>query len=244
VLVRPAVAAVLATALTGCGGGGAGRTEEPRLVVLAAASLTEVLPRIDESPRYSFGGSNQLARQVREGAPADVIASASPRYTRELFRDGLVEEPVLFALNTVVLVVPANGSGRVESVEDLRRTGVRLVVAGEDVPAGTYTREVLVRMGLEDVLERAVSRESDVRGVVGKVALGEADAGFAYATDARAAAPRVRAIELPARAQPDVAYELAVVRRSRHHEAARAFVARVRGERGREALAQGGFRLP
>jgi molybdate transport system substrate-binding protein len=230
----------LALALAGC----AGRGEEPRLTVLAAASLTEVLPRIDDEPRYSFAGSSRLAHQLREGAPADVVASASPRYTQALFREGLIERPVVFALNALVLVVPEANPARIESVDDLLRDGVRLVVAGEDVPAGAYTRDVLERLGRAEVLERAASREPDVRGVVGKVALGEADAGFAYATDARAAAGRVLAIELPARARPSVEYELAAVRGSRNGEAARAFVERVLGAEGRAVLAEAGFGLP
>jgi molybdate transport system substrate-binding protein len=242
----PVAAALVATALAlaGCGGEAGGAAEEPRLTVLAAASLTDVLPRIDDRPRYSFGGSNALARQLREGAPADLVASADPRHTRELHRRGLVEEPVVFARNTLVLVVPAANPAGIERVEDLDRDRVRLVVAGEQVPAGAYTRELLGALGLDGVLERAVSREPDVKGVVGKVALGEADAGFVYATDARAAAGRVRALELPAAAQPPIAYELAVVAAGGQRERARAFVERVLGEEGRAALAEAGFRLP
>lgn len=209
-----------------------------------AASLREVLPRVDGSARFSFGGSNQLALQVREGAPADVFASASPIHTRRLFRAGLIERPSVFAVNELVLVVPAANPAGLRSVSQLLRPGIRLVVAAPTVPAGAYTAEALRRLGLAGVLPRAVSREPDVTGVVGKVALGEADAGFVYRTDALAAGPSVRAIPLPARAQPDVRYEIAVVTASSNRARARRFVARVLGPAGRGVLSGAGFGLP
>jgi molybdate transport system substrate-binding protein len=215
-----------------------------RVTVFAASSLTEAFPRVDRRARFNFAGSNQLATQIRQGAPADVFASASPKYTQELSRARLVERPVTFAYNELVLVVPSSNPAGIRSVFDLRRDGIRLVVAAPAVPVGAYTREALARLGLTDVLENVVSREPDVKGVVGKVALGEADAGFVYATDAKAAARRLRALSLPARAQPKVRYELAILRSSRNKAAARAFVRRVLGPTGRGVLSGAGFVLP
>ena len=179
--------------------------------MLAAASLTEVLPRIDPEARASFGGSNQLAQQVRQGFPFDVFLSASPQHTRALFAEGLVRRPVTFATNSLVLIVPRANPARIRTAQDLAsRPSLRLVVAGPQVPIGLYTREVLKRLRLLKVLRKVVSLEPDVKGIVGKVALGEADAGFVYATDVRPVAAKVRVIRFPAAAQPDVEYEAAI----------------------------------
>ena len=213
-----------------------------RPVVLAAASLTEVLPRIVPDATYSFGSSSSLAEQIRRGAPHDVFLSASPRYTQELYADGLVRKPVAFATNSLVLIVPRENRARIRSVADLARRGrLRLVVAGPAVPIGLYTREVLKRMGLLRVLRKAVSLEPDVKGIVGKVALGEADAGFVYATDVAPVQGKVRAIPIPARAQPTVRYELAVAAQPLDLEAAQELVIAILGPDGRRALRAAGF---
>lgn len=216
-----------------------------RPVVLAAASLTEVLPRVEPDGRYSFGGSNLLAQQIRFGAPFDVFLSASAAYTQELHRAGLVREPVPFATNSLVLVVPRSNPQRLDAVADLAsRPDLRLVVAGPKVPIGLYTRQVLARLGLAGVLARAVSQEPDVKGVVGKVALGEADAGFAYRTDVRPVAGKVRAIELPPASQPTVVYEAALATEPESSSAARSFLETLLAEDGRRALRAAGFGLP
>lgn len=230
---------VLALAAVGCGGDG----DDPP-TVFAAASLTDVLPRIEPEARYSFGGSNQLAVQIEEGAPADVFASASSDLAQALRRKGLIEEPVPLASNRLVVVVPASNPAGIASARDLDRDGVRVVMGAAGVPAGDYARTALAALGLSRVVARAVSQEPDVKGVLGKVATGEADAGLVYVTDARAAGDRVRAIAIPARAAPDVHYEIAVVVGSPHAAAARELVARATGPDGRRELAGAGFVLP
>jgi molybdate transport system substrate-binding protein len=215
-----------------------------RITVYAASSLTEVFPRIDSRARYSFAGSDELALQIREGGPADVFASASPKYTQDLYRRGLVERPRTFALNRLVLIVPRSNPARIRSIFDLRRPGIRLVLAAASVPIGKYARQVLARLRLRSALDNVVSDERDVKGVVGKIALGEGDAGLVYVTDVTPVASKVRAIAVPARGQPTVRYEIAVVKGSRHEAAARAFFARVLGEVGRGHLAAAGFLLP
>jgi molybdate transport system substrate-binding protein len=213
--------------------------------VLAAASLTEVLPKIDPDARASFGGSNQLAQQIRLGFPVDVFLSASPKYTRDLYREGLVRRPVVFASNSLVLIVPQRNPARIRTVADLaRRPKVRLVVAGPAVPIGLYTREVLKRLSLLRVLRKTVSLEPDVKGIVGKVALGEADAGFVYATDVRPVAEKVRVIPFPKKAQPTVLYEAAIAASPRDLEAAQAFMIALLGSGGRAQLRAAGFGLP
>jgi molybdate transport system substrate-binding protein len=213
--------------------------------VYAAASLTDVFPKVSPSSRYQFAGSNQLALQISRGAPADVFASASPVYTQQLFKDGRVEKPRTFATNSLVLAVPRSNPARIRSVFDLaKRPKLKLVVAGEKVPIGLYTREVLKRLALLRVLRKAVSQEPDVKGIVGKLALGEADAGFVYATDVRAASSRLVAIPLPKRSQPTVRYEVAVVKGAANRESALEFVADLLSTDGRRELERAGFGLP
>jgi molybdate transport system substrate-binding protein len=215
------------------------------VTVFAPASLTEVFPRIDKAPRYSFAGSDQLALQIRQGAPADVYAAASPRQTQLLYRDGFVLKPVAFATNRLIVLVPRSNPGRVRSVYDLRRPGLKVVIGDGTAPIGSYTRQILDNLGItKDVLDNVVSQEADVKGIVAKVALGEADAGFVYATDAKPVASRTRVVALPAWAQPPIRYEIAVVKASSHRAAALALVRKVLSKRGRLLLVRAGFGLP
>ena len=215
------------------------------ITVLAAASLTEVMPRIDKAPRYSFAGSDQLALQIRQGAPADVYAAASPRYTQLLYRDGLVLKPVVFATNKLIVLVPRSNPAGIRTVYDLRRAGMKIVIGDRTVPIGSYTRQILDTLGISgDVLKNVVSEETDVKGIVSKVALGEADAGFVYRTDAKPVASRTRSLTLPDWAQPPIRYEIAVVKATTHPVAARAYVKRMLTRRARAQLAKAGFGLP
>lgn len=217
-------------------------TPQARITVYAAASLTDVFPRIDGSQRYSFGGSNMLAAQIEHGAPADVFASANTRLPSRLHAKRLCSKPVVFARNALVIVVPSANPARIRSVRDLTLPGVKVVVAGPGVPVGDYTLEALKHARLSTaVLANVVSRETDVREVLAKVALGEADAGLVYATDAKTVAGRVTVIRLPARAQPTVRYGICVVEASGNAAAARAFVATVLSKTGQAKLAAAGF---
>jgi molybdate transport system substrate-binding protein len=236
--VRRALAlAAVAVLLSACGGGGGDVT------VFAAASLTDVFEELSDEARFNFAGSDELATQIREGGRADVFASASPRYTRALFREGLIERPRVFAVNRLVLIVPRPAT-EVGSVRDLERPGVRLVLGAPTVPVGEYARAALARLDLEGALDNVVSEEHDVKGVVAKVGLGEADAGIVYATDVRAVADDVRALPVPASAQQLVRYEIAVVRGAEHRDEAEEFVDLLVADRGRLALRRAGFGLP
>jgi molybdate transport system substrate-binding protein len=237
-LTRLVVLVALACALAAGTASAAGR---PTLTVFAAASLTDVLPRIDGTERYSFAGSNTLAAQIAQGAPADVFASANLALPIQLQRKGLVARVYVLARNSLVLIVPRTNPARIHSVYDLRKADVKLVIAGPSVPAGAYTLQALKAMRLTDVLDDVVSRESDVRDVLAKVALGEADAGFVYATDALTVAKRVRTLRLPAAARPDVAYGVAAVTASSHPVEARAYVKALLGARAQTKLVAAGF---
>ena len=232
------VAVVLATSLLAAA---AARSQTPPLTIYAAASLTDVFRAFDPAQRYSFAGSNTLETQIRNGAPADLFASAAPLNTQRLFQQGLVQKPVTFTSNRLVLIVPKSNPADLHSVYDLRRKPVKLVIAGAAVPVGAYTRTVLRKMGLTSVLSKVVSQESDVRAVTGKVALGQADAGFVYATDARAVSGQVTVIRIPAWAQPRVRYEIAVVSSSSRKAAAQAWIKKLLSPKGQAALRSYGF---
>lgn len=235
-----AIGAVLI--LVGCGSGG--KSGEGELIVYAASSLTDVFQALDAEAVFNFAGSDELATQIREGAEADVYAAASPRYPVELHDDGILEQPTIFATNRLVLIVPRDNRARIRSLADLDKAGVKLVIGAEGVPVGDYTREVLTKAGRTRTLDRVVSEEEDVKGVLAKVALGEADAGFVYATDANAAGDDVRSIELPDEIQVPIRYPVAIVAATKREERAREFVDLLLSDRGRKALQDAGFGLP
>ena len=215
------------------------------LDVYAAASLRDAFPQI-ASATYNFAGSNQLQLQIERGAPADVFASASPQEAQALFRQGRCTRPVTFATNVVVLLVPSSDPGNVDSVYDLRRGGLRLAVGNAAVPIGDYTRRLLKRLRLTSVLtSNRVSSEPNVASIVSKIALGSADAGFAYVTDGKIAADRTNTVRLPKWAQPPVRYQICrVIRPGADDAVARSFIRQVRSSKGRRILRQGGFGLP
>jgi molybdate transport system substrate-binding protein len=213
-----------------------------QITVYAAASLTDVFPKIDGAPRYSFAGSNTLSAQIQQGAPADVFASANMTLPNQLFANGLCSKPVVFTRNVLVIVVPSSNPAGIRSVYDLTRSGIKLVVAGSGVPVGGYTLQVLRNMNLSAaVLKNVVSQETDVREVLAKVALGEADAGFVYSTDAKTVSGKVKVVKVPAWAQPKVRYGICVVSSSGSRPDAQAFVNRILAKSGQAKLIAAGF---
>ncbi len=239
-VVTTFVAAILAVALTLAGAAGA-RTSADPLTIYAAASLTEVFKAYDPAQKYSFAGSNVLETQIKQGAPADIFASAAPLNTQRLFAAGIVDKPVTFTANRLALIVPKSNPAGLTSVYDLKSKNVKLVIANAAVPVGGYTRTVLKKMGLSSVLSKVVSQESDVKAVTGKVALGQADAGFVYVTDARAVSDQVTLIRIPAWAQPRVRYEIAVVSKSGNKTAAQAWIKGILSDKGQAAMKSYGF---
>ncbi len=235
------IAAVVVAVLAALSVATGARTQSEPLTIYAAASLTDVFRSFDPAQRYSFAGSNTLETQIRNGAPADIFASAAPLNTQRLFGQGLVDKPVTFTSNRLALIVPNANPADLHSVYDLKRKPVKLVIAGAAVPVGAYTRTVLRKMGLTSVLSKVVSQETDVRAVTGKVALGQADAGFVYVTDARAVSDQVSVIRIPAWTQPRVRYEIAVVSSSSRKAEAQAWIKRILSARGQAALKAYGF---
>jgi molybdate transport system substrate-binding protein len=213
--------------------------------VLAAASLTRVFPEIDASANYTFGGSGALETDIEQGAPADVFAAASPKQPAQLFAKGLVGRPVEFATNTLVMIVPKDNPAHIRTVGDITKPGIKLVVCDATVPCGDYARKAFKNLGITSAaMKNVVSQTTDVTQTVAEVALGQADAGFVYITDARAAAGKVAVIRLPARAKPGAKDFIAVVKAGKHQAAARAFVALVRSPGGQAKLRAAGFGTP
>ena len=233
----PALALVLLVAALGA----SARPQADRLTIYAASSLTDAFQALDARERYSFASSGTLETQIRNGAPADLFASAAPLNAQRLHHEGLVGKPVTFTSNLLALIVPSSNPAGIHSVFDLERKPVKLVVAAPTVPVGAYTRTVLRKLGLTSVLSKVVSQESDARAVTGKVALGQADAGFVYVTDARSVRGRVTVVRIPARAQPRVLYEIAVVSKSSKKAAAQAWITKLLSAKGQAVLRRYGF---
>lgn len=252
--------AIVQAALPGC-------EREPRntgapereVVVFAAASLQDAFttlaatfesrhPGVDV--KLSFAGSQQLRTQIEHGATFDVFASADEMNVRALVRSSLVGQPSTFAENEPVVVVAPGAASIVGAFADLPLAD-RLVVGTQDVPIGRYTLEILDRASTErgpdfrsKVESKVASRELTVRQVLSKVALGEAQAGVVYRSDALGAMDRVRVVEIPKQHNVVARYPVAIAARAPHPALARAWVDLLRSAEGRSALEQAGFRTP
>jgi molybdate transport system substrate-binding protein len=249
---------VLASLLLGACGSD---DEEVTLLVSAAASLTEAMTEVAEAfqaenslvtVELNFGASSALATQIVEGgAPVDVFASANEAQMQRVADAGDVRESHVFAHNELVVVVPPGST--LDTFESIAESGVRLVLAAPDVPIGAYARAVIAAVGTSGrfgtdfeaaVLGNVVSEEANVRQVLTKVELGEADAGIVYSTDAIVSGDLVRAIPVPTEFAPLAVYPIAVVEGSEHPETARAFVDFVLSSKGQAILQSFGFVSP
>jgi molybdate transport system substrate-binding protein len=251
------VLAVLLVAVTGCGGVDAGGTTDPpagrdtTLTVLAAASLTETfteLARAFEAEhaavdvRLAFDSSATLATQVAHGAPADVLATADARTMRQVVAAGATEAPPReFATNTMVLVVPAANPAGITSFADLDDSDVSYVACVESAPCGALAGSLL-RANHVDNTPRSL--EIDVRAVLSKVVLDEADAGLVYATDAVTAGNKVQTLTVPASSEAVNHYLAAALERSEQPELAADWVELLLSPAGRDILRDAGFGAP
>lgn len=244
--VIAAAAALLA--MSGCGGDS---NERPALKVSAAASLKNAFELYGDTftaakGHFSFAASNELAAQIRSGGRPDVFAPADAKLANALYDEGLVEKPVTFAANRLVIAVPANSS-KVRSLRDLAKPGVLIAVAAKSAPAGVYAQNMLA--ALDAPLRKAIaanirSAEPDVHGAVGKLSEGAVDAALVYVTDVRGAGGRLEAVHLPSRLPQQAIYAAAVVKGGAEPTAARAFVKGLLGGDGHRALAAAGFLPP
>ena len=234
-----AIAAVIALAIgtAGCGGdddsGGGSSSGSTRLVVSAASSMTKALeectPRFGKhenaNVRLSFAGSDELAAQIQQHAPVDVYAAANTKLPDQLHADGLLEQPVEFATNEFVLAVPKDSD--IRSLVDLTKEGTKIAIGSESVPIGSYTRETLAKLPHDEekaILANVRSNEPDVKGIVGKLTQGAADAGFVYITDVNASSGDLKAIRLPSELDPHGTYAAGVVTKAKEPRLARRFV--------------------
>ena len=222
------------------------------VTVFAAASLTDAFTELgaafedahpDTTVTFNFAGSQQLATQITAGgAPADVFASANTTQMDVVAAAGLLAgDPSVFARNRLEIVVEPGNPADVTTLADLGRDDVTVVLAAEEVPAGQYAREALDAAGIS---VRPVSLETDVRAVLTKVSLGEADAGIVYTSDVAAADDRVEGVAIPDEDNVIAAYPIADLRDAPNARAARAFVAMVSSEEAGKTLEAYGFDAP
>ena len=234
---------------------------EPELTVFAAASVTGAFQELGATfeqahpgtrVRFNFAGSQQLAVQLEHGAAADLFASADERWMRYVAeRDLLAGAPRLFAHNRLVVIVPATNPARIGSLQDLARRGIKLVVAAEAVPVGAYSREALAKLARapgfpgdyeRKVLANVVSQEENVKSVVAKVQLGEADAGMVYASDVIGPVARhLRVFPIPEPQNVRADYPLAILQAAKAPVAAGAFVSLVLSPEGQSVLERYGL---
>ena len=221
------------------------------LVVSAAASLSDVFPKIAEAftRRYpgttvtlNFGGSATLVTQVLSGAPVDVLATASEASMWKAINAGAVNRPFIFAKNSMAIAMPPDNPARISSLADLSRPGVLVGLCDIAVPCGTAAADLLNR---NKVTVTPVTRELDVRALLAKVVSGDLDAGIVYVTDVRAVGNKVSAITIPAAANVTTTYPIAAVSRSPNLQLAAAFVNYVRFSRSAQGLLRAyGFARP
>ena len=266
-LATALVSSTLAVAgLAGCGGTedagaeeGGGGGGEATLTVLAASSLTDAFGELERTfeernpgveVRQSFESSSTLLTQIQQGAPADVFASAAEEEMDAAEEDGLVAgDPEVFVRNREVVMVPEDNPAGIESLRDLAEPGTKLVLAERGVPAADYAEEILGKADAEygggferDVLSNVVSREADVRAAVGRVALGDADATFGYASDYTPdIRDRVRVIQIPEDLNIVATYPIAPLEGARSPGLGREWVDLVVSEEGQRVLEKWGF---
>ena len=244
-------AAAAALAWCGCSGGDeAGGDSQPRLVVSAAASMSEALRDCspgfpDARVRLSFAGSDELAAQVRRGVKPDVFAAANTKLPQALHAEGRLGRPLRFATNELVLA--ARVGSRVRSLAAAAGPGVKLAIGSASVPVGSYTRELLGRLPPGErhgILANVRTSEPDVKGVVGKLTQGAVDAAFVYRSDAHAAGAGLRAIGLPARLRPRVVYAAGVVKGAPEPALGRRYLRGLASGRCARTLRRAGFGPP
>jgi molybdate transport system substrate-binding protein len=230
--------------------------DKPQATVFAAASLSQVLQdagrqvtkRSGYEYRFTFAGSQQLAAQLEQGAPADLFVSADDRWMSYASEHHLIDgNAKRFARNRLVVITPVSNPGRVDKLEDLARPGVKVLIGAEAVPAGRYARQVLARLSNgsdyeQRVIANVVSQEDNVKSIVVKVQLGEADAGFVYVTDVSSALrARLRAISIPESSNVVTDYPIAITRGAPNQAAAKAFIDYLLSTDGQALLAHYGF---
>ncbi|MER8038247.1 molybdate ABC transporter substrate-binding protein [Streptomyces hydrogenans] len=228
--------------------GSASAAPRANLTVLAAASLTDVFKTAGAAYEkahpgtkltFSFAGSQELVAQVSQGSPADVLVTADTKSMDKVKAD--TGTPAIIAKNRLVIATGEGNPFKVDELKDLADTKLKVVLAAPEVPAGKYSKQILDKQG---VAVKPVSQEPNVRAVLSKVELGEADAGLVYKTDAASAADKVDAVEIPDDQNAIAQYPAATIKDSKNAEAAAAFVAWLSSPEGQKILQDAGFQKP
>lgn len=224
---------------------------EETLTVFAAASLNRSFTELGErfeaeregvTVRFNFAGSSDLAAQIQQGAPADVFASADTKSMEVAFTADLLDAPATnFATNMLTIATPPGNPAKVDSLDDLSRSGVKVVLCAEQVPCGSAAKNVEEASGLDI---RPVSEEQSVADVLGKVVSGEADAGLVYVTDVRAAGDKVNGVPFAASVEAVNTYPIAALKGNVGDGLAEDFISFVTGSEGQALLAAAGFGKP
>ena len=212
-----------------------------QITVYAAASLTNVFAAIDKNEKYSFGGSNALAAQIEQGAPADVFASAAPANMQQVVSAGDASSPKDFAKNTSEVAVPPDNPGKVKSVSDLAKKSVKVALCQPQVPCGVVAAEVFKNVG---ITVKPVTLQPDVKSTLTQVELGNVDAGMVYVTDVKAAGTKVKGVAIPAGDNASTLYPIATINSSKHKSIAQSFVTYVLSPTGQQVLTAAGFQTP
>src|SRR5207253_8102 len=217
------------------------------ITVFAASSLTAAFGSISADIQkaypgtmihFAFAGSSTLVAQIQQGAIGDVLASADQPNMQKLVNAGLTSgSPSIFARNKLQIVVPAGNPKHVTGLADLGRAGLVVVLCASAVPCGHYATEALQKAG---VTVKPASEETDVKAVLTKVALGEADAGIVYATDVKAAGAQVQGVDIPASLNVVADYPIVVLKDSQNIALAKVFIGYLHAK-GQETLARYGF---
>ena len=221
------------------------------ITVSAASSLTDVFPAIADAfhkkypqvtIKFNFGGSSTLVTQLKAGAPVDVLATASEPTMWNAYNAGLTSIPLLFAKNTMAIAMPSGNPAHITALSDLARPGVLVGLCDTSVPCGAAARDLLK---LNNVSVTPVTRELDVRSLLGKVVSGDLDAGIVYVTDVRSVGNRVTSVAIPTNLNVTTTYPIAEVLNSPNGTAAWAFVRYVRFSLSAQGLLRAyGFAKP
>jgi molybdate transport system substrate-binding protein len=247
-----AVATVFAAAACGGSSSGSGSGGSPggTLTVFAAASLTNAFGDLERTfeqqhPGWkvtlNLAGSDQLAAQIEQKAPADVFAAASPKYPEQLQGQHLLGKTTDFATNSLLLVTPKSNPAHIRTAADLEKGSAKVVVADPAVPLGSYTEDVLGNLGIDETKLHIVSKEQDAEAVLAKLTSGEADAGFVYVTDALSQKAKLHEIGFPASADATATYPIGIVSYSKNTKAAQQWIDLVNSPQGQAVLKRFGF---
>ncbi|MEU5218142.1 molybdate ABC transporter substrate-binding protein [Streptomyces sp. NPDC020807] len=228
--------------------GSTGSSSPVGLTVLAAASLTDVFRTAGAAYEashpgtkltFSFAGSQELVAQVSQGSPADVLVTADTKSMDKVRAE--TGPPAVIAKNRLVIATGEGNPFKVDALKDLADPKLKVVLAAPEVPAGKYSKKIL---DAQKIAVKPVSQEPNVRSVLSKVELGEADAGLVYRTDAESAKDKVDAVEIPDDQNAVAQYPAAALKGSKHAEAAEAFVAWLSSPEGQRILQDAGFQKP